>query len=260
MTDYKYIEVEIIDSSIVLIRLNRPKAMNALCDGLMNELATTLAKFDKENNIACQIITGNDRAFAAGMDIKEMQARTFSDTYYMDMLTENSNLIANCRKPIIAAVAGYALGGGCELAMMCDILIAADNAKFGQPEVTIGTLPGFGGSQRLTRLIGRQKAMDMCLTGRMIDASEAVANGLAARKLPLDNLIDEAISIAKDIANKSQMATMMIKEAINRADESFLTEGIRFERRLFHASFSTFDQKEGMQAFIDKREVKFSNK
>ncbi len=255
----EYIKTEIIDGSVALIQLDRPKAMNALCNGLMEELSIALQDFDRDSDIGCMIVTGNEKSFAAGMDIKEMQSKDFSDTYYEDMLVDSADRIMRCRKPIIAAVAGYALGGGCELAMMCDIMIVADNAKFGQPEVTIGTMPGFGGSQRLTRLIGKAKSMEMCLTGRMMEAEEAMLCGIASRLVPAEDLMEETVGVAKLIASKSQMSTMMIKEAVNRAEETSLSEGLRFERRLFHASFSTKDQKEGMQAFIDKRNPDFIN-
>jgi len=255
-----FIKTEIVDGKVGLIRLDRPDALNALCGQLMDELSAALDIFEADENIGCMIITGNEKAFAAGADIKEMQSKSFSDVYVGDMLTKNWERLMTCRKPVIAAVAGYALGGGCELAMMCDILIAADNAKFGQPEIKIGTLPGVGGTQRLTRLIGKPKAMDMCLTGRMIGAEEAVQAGLAARVVPLDKLMDEALEAAKTIADMSLPAVMMVKEAVNRAYETTLAEGLHFERRLFHASFATDDQKEGMQAFIEKRAANFSGK
>ncbi|TNE32799.1 MAG: enoyl-CoA hydratase [Alphaproteobacteria bacterium] len=256
----EFIKTEIIDGKVGVIRLDRPDALNALCAQLMDELSAALDVFEADENIGCMIITGNEKAFAAGADIKEMQSKSFSDVYVGNMLGKNWERPATCRKPVIAAVAGYALGGGCELAMMCDILIAADNAKFGQPEIKIGTLPGLGGTQRLTRLIGKPKAMDMCLTGRMIDAEEAVQAGLAARVVPLDRLMDEALEAARTIADMSLPAVMMVKEAVNRAYEATLAEGLHFERRLFYASFATDDQKEGMQAFIEKRAANFSGK
>ncbi|MBL1146467.1 MAG: enoyl-CoA hydratase [Pseudomonadota bacterium] len=255
-----FIKTEIIDGKVGVIRLDRPDALNALCGQLMDELSAALDIFEADENIGCMIITGNEKAFAAGADIKEMQSKSFSDVYVGNMLNKNWERLLTCRKPVIAAVAGYALGGGCELAMMCDILLAADNAKFGQPEIKIGTLPGIGGTQRLTRLIGKPKAMEMCLTGRMIGAEEAVQAGLAARVVPLDKLMDEALEAAKTIADMSLPAVMMVKEAVNRAYETTLAEGLHFERRLFYASFATEDQKEGMQAFIEKRAANFSGK
>ena len=255
----EYIQTEIVDG-VGIARLDRPDALNALCGGLMDELSEALDSFEKDENIGCIIITGSEKAFAAGADIKEMQSKSFSEVYVGDMLTNNWERVTTCRKPVIAAVAGYALGGGCELAMMCDILLAADNAKFGQPEIKIGTLPVVGGTQRLTRLIGKPKAMEMCLTGRMMDAEEAVSCGLAARVIAADSLMDEAIKMGQTIASMSLPAVMMTKEAINRAYESSLSEGLRFERRLFHSSFATEDQKEGMLAFIEKREAKFAGK
>ena len=256
----EFIKTEIVDGKVGIIRLDRPDALNALCGQLMDELSAALDVFEDDEKIGCMIITGNEKAFAAGADIKEMQSKSFSDVYVGNMLTKNWERLMTCRKPVIAAVAGYALGGGCELAMMCDILLAADNAKFGQPEIKIGTLPGVGGTQRLTRLIGKPKAMEMCLTGRMIGAEEAVQAGLAARVVPLDKLMDEALEAAKTIADMSLPAVMMVKEAVNRAYETTLAEGLHFERRLFHASFATADQKEGMQAFIEKRAANFSGK
>lgn len=256
----EFIKTEIVDGKVGVIRLDRPDALNALCGALMDQLSAALDTFEADEKIGCIVITGNEKAFAAGADIKEMQAKSFADVYVGDLLTKNWERLTTCRKPVIAAVAGYALGGGCELAMMCDILIAADNAKFGQPEIKIGTLPGVGGTQRLTRLIGKPKAMEMCLTGRMMNAEEAVEAGLAARVVPLEKLMDEALDTAKAIASMSLLAVMMVKEAVNRAYETTLAEGLHFERRLFHASFATDDQKEGMQAFIEKRTAQFSGK
>ncbi len=261
MGAYQYIKTETTaEGTVGIVRLDRPEALNALCGALMDELGAALEAFENDGKIGCMIITGNEKAFAAGADIKEMQSKEFSEVYVGDLLTKNWEKVSACRKPVIAAVAGYALGGGCELAMMCDILLAADNAKFGQPEIKIGTLPGVGGTQRLTRLVGKPKAMEMCLTGRMIDAEEAVSSGLAARVVPLDKLMDEAVSVARTIASMSLPAVMMVKEAVNRSYETTLAEGLRFERRLFHSSFATADQKEGMQAFIEKREAKFAGK
>ncbi len=243
-----------------VITLNRPQALNALCRQLMDELTQAIDVLEKDNGIAVIVLTGSEKAFAAGADIKEMAAKTFIDAYREDFITANWERIARCRKPVIAAVAGYALGGGCELAMMCDIIIAADTAKFGQPEITIGTLPGAGGTQRLTRAIGKAKAMDMCLTGRMMDAGEAERAGLVARVVPAAQLLDEVMTMAEKIASFSIPATMMVKEAVNYAHEGSLTDGLRFERRLFHASFATADQKEGMAAFAEKRKAVFTDK
>jgi enoyl-CoA hydratase len=242
-----------------LITLNRPQALNALCRQLMDELTLAVDQLEKDRGIAVLVLTGSAKAFAAGADIKEMAAKTFAEVYCEDFITANWERISRCRKPVIAAVAGYALGGGCELAMMCDFIIAADTAKFGQPEITIGTLPGAGGSQRLTRAIGKSKAMEMCLTGRMMDAAEAERAGLVARVVPADQLMDEAMKTAEKIAGFSIPAIMMTKEAVNQAFEGSLSEGLRFERRLFHASFATADQKEGMAAFAEKRKASFKD-
>jgi enoyl-CoA hydratase len=245
---------------IGLLTLNRPKAMNALCQALMNEMEIALADFEKDGAIRVIVITGNEKAFAAGADIKEMATKTFVDCYKEDFVTRNWEQVMKCRKPVIAAVSGFCLGGGCELAMMCDFIVAADTAKFGQPEVTIGTLPGIGGSQRLTRLVGKSKAMEMCLTGRMMDAIEAERAGLAARVFPAAELLAETLRLAQKIAEFSLPATMMVKEAINAAYEMTLAEGLKFERRLFHASFATEDQKEGMSAFVEKRKAVFKDR
>ena len=235
-----------------LVTLDRPQALNALCDALVDELGHALDELEGDPGIGCLVITGSEKAFAAGADIKEMQGR--------DFITSSWERIAQCRKPVIAAVAGYALGGGCEMAMMCDIILAADTAKFGQPEITIGTLPGAGGTQRLTRAVGKSKSMEMCLTGRLMDAVEAERAGLVARIVPAASLLDEAIKLAERIAGQSLPIAMMVKESINRAFETSLAEGIRFERRLFHASFGTADQKEGMAAFVEKRKPAFKNR
>jgi len=243
-----------------LITLNRPKAMNALNQVLIGELAGALDAFEADEEVGAIVLTGGDKAFAAGADIKDMREKTFVQAYLEDFITRDWERLATCRKPVIAAVAGYALGGGCEVAMMCDFILAADNAKFGQPEITLGTMPGAGGSQRLTRLVGKSKAMEMCLTGRMMDAEEAERAGLVSRVVPLADLIDEAMKAAETIAKQSRPATFMIKEAINRAYETTLSEGIRFERRLFHATFATEDQKEGMAAFTEKRQPTFNNR
>jgi enoyl-CoA hydratase len=239
-----------------LVTLNRPKALNALNSELMSELNEALARFDADRRIGCIVITGSERAFAAGADIKEMQALAFPATYLDDFIT-SWDRVADRRKPIIAAVAGFALGGGCELAMMCDFIIAADTAKFGQPEIKLGVIPGAGGTQRLTRLIGRAKAMDLCLTGRMMDAAEAERAGLVARVVPAADLLDEAMKTADAIAGMGRASTLAAKESVNRATETTLAEGLRFERRLFHALFGTADQREGMAAFIEKRPADF---
>ena len=249
---YENIVVETHDA-VGLIRLDRPQALNALCDALMRELAEALDAFEADDRIGCIVITGSDKAFAAGADIKEMQSRDYMDVYKMDFITSGWERIASTRKPVIAAVAGFALGGGCEVAMMCDFIIAADNAKFGQPEIKLGTIPGSGGTQRLTRFVGKSKAMEMCLTGRMMDADEAERAGLVSRVVPLADLVDDALKTAATIAGMSGPSVMMAKECVNRAYETTMAEGVRFERRVFHSTFSTADQKEGMQAFIDKR-------
>jgi len=243
-----------------LVTLNRPKALNALNDSLMNELGDALAAFDADEAIGAIVITGNDKAFAAGADIGVMKDRSFRDVYMGQYITRNWERLRSIRKPVIAAVAGYALGGGCELAMMCDILIAADTAKFGQPEIKLGIIPGAGGTQRLPRAVGKAKAMDLVLTGRMMDAAEAERAGLVSRVVPADKLIDEALAAAERVAEFSLPSVMMAKEAVNRAYESPLAEGMLFERRLFHALFATEDQKEGMAAFVEKRKPKFKHK
>jgi enoyl-CoA hydratase len=243
-----------------LVTLNRPKVLNALNDSLMNELGDALAAFDADEAIGAIVITGNDKAFAAGADIGVMKDRSFRDVYMGQYITRNWERLRSIRKPVIAAVAGYALGGGCELAMMCDILIAADSAIFGQPEIKLGIIPGAGGTQRLPRAVGKAKAMDLVLTGRMMDAAEAERAGLVSRVVPADKLIDEALAAAERIAEFSLPSVMMAKEAVNRAYESPLAEGMLFERRLFHALFATEDQKEGMAAFVEKRKPKFKHK
>jgi enoyl-CoA hydratase len=243
-----------------LITLNRPKAMNALNAALMSELASALDAFEADTSVGAIVITGNEKAFAAGADIKEMKDKSFMEAYLEDFLTGEWERAASCRKPVIAAVAGFALGGGCELAMMCDIILAADNAKFGQPEITIGAIPGLGGTQRLTRAIGKSKAMDMCLTGRMIDAEEAERAGLVSRVVPVAGLVDEAVKTAGKAAAMSLPLALIAKEAVNRAFETTLVEGLRYERRMFHAIFATEDQKEGMAAFAEKRKPTFSNR
>jgi enoyl-CoA hydratase len=242
-----------------LIRLNRPQALNALNRALMTDLTHALNAFEAEANIGCIVITGSEKAFAAGADIKEMAEKTFAEAYLGDFAA-NWDRASTVRKPVIAAVAGFALGGGCELAMQCDILIAADNAKFGQPEIKLGVIPGIGGTQRFTRAVGKAKAMDIMLTGRMMDVNEAERAGLVARIVPLANLLDEAIKTAETIASMSLPSVLAAKEAVNVAFETSLAEGVRFERRVFHSLFATADQKEGMAAFIAKRPAKFENK
>jgi enoyl-CoA hydratase len=241
------------------ITLNRPSALNALNTQVMNEVTTAAAEFDNDPGIGAIILTGSEKAFAAGADIKEMAAQSFGDVFGADFFAGWARFAA-IRTPTIAAVAGYALGGGCELAMMCDVLIAADTAKFGQPEIKLGVLPGMGGSQRLTRAVGKAKAMDMILTGRMIDASEAERSGLVSRLVPADNLLDEAIAVATEISQMSLSAARMAKEAVDRAFESSLAEGLLFERRIFHSAFGTDDQTEGMAAFVEKRAPSFKHR
>ncbi|WP_061952968.1 enoyl-CoA hydratase [Cupriavidus pauculus] len=242
-----------------LVTLNRPKALNALNDALMDELGAALVAFDQDEAVGCIVITGSERAFAAGADIGMMAKYSYMDAYKSDYITRNWETIRRIRKPVIAAVAGYALGGGCELAMMCDIVIAADNARFGQPEVKLGTMPGAGGTQRLPRAVSKAKAMDLCLTARMMDAAEAERAGLVSRVVAADALIDEALTAAETIASYSLPVVMMIKESVNAAYETTLNEGVRFERRLFHATFATEDQKEGMAAFVEKRAPGFKH-
>ena len=248
-----------VHGKVGLIRLHRPAALNALNDQLMDELGAAMLAFDADEAIGCLVITGSEKAFAAGADIGAMASYSYMDVYKGDYITRNWEQILRIRKPIIAAVSGYALGGGCELAMMCDFIIAADNAKFGQPEVKLGTMPGAGGTQRLPRAISKSKAMDMCLTARMMDAAEAERAGLVSRIVPLDALLDEALAAATVIAGMSLPIVMMIKESVNRAYEVSLSEGVHYERRMFHSSFGTQDQKEGMQAFMEKRLPSFRN-
>jgi enoyl-CoA hydratase len=242
-----------------LITLNRPKALNALNTQVMREAVDAIAAFEADAKVGAIVITGSERAFAAGADIKEMQSKLYADAYLEDFFS-GWDAAVRARKPIIAAVAGYALGGGCELAMMCDFIIAAENAKFGQPEITLGVIPGMGGSQRLTRFVGKAKAMDLCLTGRQMDAIEAERCGLVSRVVPLADLMSEAMKAADKIASLSLPAVMMAKEAVNRAYETTLAEGLRFERRLFHSMFALDDQKEGMAAFVEKRGANFTNR
>lgn len=242
-----------------LITLNRPKALNALNQDVLREVVAAMETFEDDARIGAIVLTGSEKAFAAGADIKEMQPKSYVDMYMSDFFA-GWDAATRVRKPIIAAVAGYALGGGCELAMMCDFIIAADNAKFGQPEITLGVMPGMGGSQRLTRFVGKSKAMDMCLTGRMMDAAEAERSGLVSRVVPSGELIEEALKAASKIADLSMPAVMMTKEAVNRSYETTLAEGLRFERRVFHAMFALEDQKEGMAAFSEKRSANFRNR
>jgi enoyl-CoA hydratase len=246
--------------AVGLIRLNRPAARNALCAAMIDELGDALNEFEANDAIGGLVLTGDDQAFAAGADIKEMAKLTsYAQVFAQDFNAGNSVRLSTCRKPVVAAVAGYALGGGCELAMMCDFILAADNAKFGQLEVTVGIPPGGGGTQRLPRYIGKSKAMETCLTGRIMDAAEAERAGLVARVLPVSELVNEAIRTVARIANLSRPVTMMIKECVNRAYEGALAEGLLFERRALHAAFSLHDRKEGMNAFIEKRSAKFTN-
>jgi enoyl-CoA hydratase len=243
-----------------LVTLNRPKQMNALNAQLMQELAGALYGFDADEGVGCIVIAGNEKAFAAGADIAAMKDYGYMDAYKSNYITRDWEHIRNIRKPVVAAVAGYALGGGCELAMMCDIVIAADNAKFGQPEINLGVMPGAGGTQRLTRFTSKAKSMDMCLTARMMDAAEAERAGLVSRVVPLEKLLPEAMAVAEKIAGYSLPVVMMIKESVNRAYETTLSEGVLFERRVFHSMFALEDQKEGMAAFVEKRKPEFKNK
>jgi enoyl-CoA hydratase len=256
---YENIKTE-IRGRVGLITLDRPHALNALCAALIAELNQALDSFEADDAVGAIVLTGSEKAFAAGADIREMQSKVFPDTYLEDFITKDWERISRCRKPVIAAVAGFALGGGCEFALMCDFIIAADTAKFGQPEITLAIPPGSGGTQRLTRIVGKSKAMEMCLTGRMIDAAEAERCGIAARIVPAADLVDEAVKTAEKIAGFSRPAVFMVKEAVNRAYETTLAEGIRFERRLFQAAFATADQKEGMDAFANKRKPSFANR
>ena len=256
---YQHILVE-CRGAVGLITLDRPAALNALNAALISELGSALDEFEGNAEIAAIVLTGTEKVFAAGADVKEMVAKSYPEIYGEDFITRGWERVGQCRKPVIAAVAGFALGGGCEIAMMCDIVIAADTARFGQPEITLGTMPGAGGTQRLTRFVGKAKAMDLCLTGRMMDAAEAEQAGLVSRIVPAAELLSEAVKIAEQIAAMSRPIAMMVKEAVNRAYETTLSEGIRFERRLFHATFATDDQKEGMAAFIEKRKPAFRNR
>ena len=248
------------EGRVAIVTLNRPKQLNALNDQLMDELGAALKAFDADDNIGCMILTGSEKAFAAGADIGAMASYSFADVYKGDYITRNWEQIRSIRKPVIAAVSGFALGGGCELAMMCDFIIAADNARFGQPEIKLGIIPGSGGTQRLPRAVGKAKAMDLVLTGRMMDAVEAERSGLVSRVVPLDKLMEETLGAALQICDYGQIAVMAAKEAVNRAYEGTLADGIMFERRLFHAAFATEDQKEGMDAFVNKRKPMFKHR
>src|SRR6202162_3071825 len=252
MSTFEHIIVE-SKGGVGFITLNRPKMCNALSFGVFREIAAAVDDLEADDEIGCILLTGGEKAFAAGADIKEIQPKTFIDMFSSDFIAVGGDRVANCRKPTIAAVSGYALGGGCELAMMCDIIIAADTAKFGQPEITLGTIPGIGGTQRLTRAIGKSKAMDLCLTGRMMDAAEAERAGIVSRVVPADRLMEEALAVAEKIAAMSQPAAAMAKEAVNRAFETTLSDGLNVERNLFHATFALEDRSEGMAAFIEKR-------
>jgi enoyl-CoA hydratase len=252
MSTFEYVIVE-IKGAVGIITLNRPKMLNALSFGVFKEIARAVDALEADENVGCILVAGGEKAFAAGADIKEMQPKTFIDIFSSDFASIGGDRMARCRKPTIAAVSGYALGGGCELAMMCDIIIAADTAKFGQPEITLGTIPGIGGTQRLTRAVGKSKAMDLCLTGRMMDAAEAERSGLVSRVVPAERLMEEALMAAEKIASMSRPAAAMAKSAINRAFETPLSEGLELERNLFHSTFALEDRSEGMAAFIEKR-------
>ncbi len=256
---YQTLIVEISDYTC-LIRLNRPDAMNALNRAMMQDLAAALTAADANDKIRCIVLTGSEKAFAAGADVREMAAKTFTDVFIDDLFARETDAIGRVRKPIIAAVSGYCLGGGCELAMMCDFIIASDTAKFGQPEINLGICAGMGGTQRLTRFVGKSKSMDMHLTGRFMDAAEAERSGLVSRIVPVQSLLDEALKTAAKIAEKSAMSVMAVKESVNRALETTLREGLLFERRVFHALFATEDQKEGMAAFLEKRQPQFRDR
>jgi enoyl-CoA hydratase len=256
---YEFIIVERRDA-VGLITLNRPDALNALCTPLIRELGRALDDFESDDAVGAIVLTGSEKAFAAGADIKEMQPKTYMDCYLEDFITDGWERVSQCRKPIVAAVAGFALGGGCEMAMMCDFIIAGDNARFGQPEINLGIIPGAGGTQRLTRFVGKSKAMEMCLTGRMMDAAEAERCGLVSRVVPAGELLDDALKTAGKIAALSRPSVYIVKESVNRSYETTLAEGLRFERRLFHSLFATEDQSEGMAAFVEKRKPDFKNR
>ena len=257
---YEFIQTRVEGDKVGIITLNRPKQLNALNGELMRELGQALKAFDADEAIGCMIVTGSEKAFAAGADIGAMASYSFADVYRDDYITRDWETIRTIRKPVIAAVSGFALGGGCELAMMCDFIIAADNAKFGQPEIKLGVIPGAGGTQRLPRAVGKSKAMDMALTARMMDAAEAERAGLVSRVVPLDKLMDEALGAALTISGFGRLAVMAAKECVNRSYEGTLSDGVMFERRLFHSLFATEDQKEGMDAFVNKRAAAFKNR
>ncbi len=259
MAAYEHIIVE-RKGAVGIIQINRPKILNALSFGVFGEIAAAVDELESDPKIGCIVVTGNEKAFAAGADIKEMQPKKFMDMYSQDFMDIGGDRVATCKKPTIAAVSGYALGGGCELAMMCDIIIASDTAKFGQPEITLGTIPGLGGTQRLTRAVGKSKAMDLCLTGRMMDAAEAERSGLVSRIFPADKLIDEVMAIAEKIASMSQPVAAMAKNAVNRVFETTLAQGMDLEGDLFHATFGLEDKAEGMAAFLEKRKPDFKNR
>ena len=247
-------------AAVAIITLNRPKSLNAICDALIADLVQALDLYENNPDIRAIVMTGSQTAFAAGADIKEMKDRSYMDVYTSDFITKGWTRVSACRKPVIAAVAGYALGGGCELAMMCDIIIAADTAKFGQPEITLGILPGAGGTQRLARAVGKSKTMEMCLTGRLLTAEEAERANLVSRIVPAADLMEQAVKMAETIADMSAPAAMKVKEAVNKAYESTLAEGLMFERREFHSAFALEDQKEGMAAFVEKRSANFKHR
>ena len=259
MSELQYLELE-RHAAVALVRFNRPEVMNALCMGLMDELAALFAELQDDDSVAAIVLTGNDKAFAAGADISEMKDTTYQEMLDHGGLTRHCDTIAACNKPVIAAVGGYALGGGCELAMMCDFIVAADNARFGQPEITIGTIPGFGGTQRLTRLVGKSKAMDLCLTGRMMDAEEAERSGLVARVAPVDAYLGVALEAAAKIASYSRPVVSLARQAVDIALETGLTQGAAAERQMFKSTFALDDQKEGMAAFVEKRKPEFRNR
>ncbi|MFN4225737.1 MAG: enoyl-CoA hydratase [Hyphomonas sp.] len=258
---YKTLITEAVpEDGYAIIQMNRPESLNALSEEMMTELTAALDRFEADDDILCIILTGSKRAFSGGADVKEIKDKTFPQSYYEDFITRNWERTARARKPVIAAVAGYAIGGGCELAMMCDIILAADTARFGQPEIRLGVMPGAGGTQRLARVIGKSKAMELCLTGRMMEVQEAERCGLISRIVPADDLMDEARELARTIAQMPRAAAMMTKEAINAAYETPLSQGIQFERRLFHSLFATDDQKEGMKAYLEKRTAHFRDR
>jgi enoyl-CoA hydratase len=248
------------EDGFAVIQMNRPDSLNALNEEMMTELTAALDRFEADERVQCIILTGSKKAFSGGADVRELQAKTFPQAYYEDFITRNWERAARTRKPLIAAVSGYAIGGGCELAMMCDIILAGDNARFGQPEIRLGVMPGAGGTQRLARAMGKSKAMELCLTGRMMEAAEAERCGLVSRIVPADDLMDAARDLARTISGMPRVAAMMTKEAINAAFETPLAQGIQFERRLFHSLFATDDQKEGMKAYLDKRTAHFKDR